>query len=245
MPHPEAFSASTCLPDLSVQPVGACSSLQYTFTIQFLSPLHCRVIQWYYFHTSWVLVLAVIMSTTSQSHSRRFDLPSNRNGGSVFDEVPPSNVLTSSDIPLPHQSLLPVGCVRSVPYTFQYEEAYKCNFLGLSPDVQIPAHVSASGAVEFGRPPHMKPEIELLVMLCRAYLPFLCPVEFSVLVDVSSERCCQTSAVSEDDICSLYQFTISSANTQPADKGECAYLILQCVPLGMLPWQNTWLITLR
>lgn len=134
--------------------------------------------------------------------------------------------------PLSHQSLLPVGCVRSVPYTFQYEEAYKCNFLGLSPDVQIPAHVSSSGVVDFGRPPpppthtHMEPRIQLLVMLCGSYLPFLRPVEFSVLVDVSSERCCHTSAVGEDDICSLYQFTISSANTQPADKGECTYLIL-------------------
>lgn len=63
-------------------------------------------------------------------------------------------------------------------------------------------------------------------MLCRSHLPFLCPVEFSVLVDVSSERCCQTAAVGEDNICSLYQFTISSANTQPADKGERTYLIL-------------------
>lgn len=72
----------------------------------------------------------------------------------------------------------------------------------------------------------MEPRIQLLVMLCGSYLPFLRPVEFSVLVDVSSERCCHTSAVGEDDICSLYQFTISSANTQPADKGECTYLIL-------------------
>lgn len=44
-----------------------------------------------------------------------------------------------------HQSLLPVGCVRSIPYSAQYEEAYKCNFLGLSPDVPIPTHVSSSG----------------------------------------------------------------------------------------------------
>lgn len=52
-----------------------------------------------------------------------------------------------------HQSLLPVGCVRSVPYSSQYEEAYKCNFLGLSPDVPIPAHVSSSGMkVEVWRP---------------------------------------------------------------------------------------------
>uniref|UniRef100_A0A672HU57 Folliculin n=1 Tax=Salarias fasciatus TaxID=181472 RepID=A0A672HU57_SALFA len=85
------------------------------------------------------------------------------------------------------KSLLPVGCVRSVPYSAQYEEAYKCNFLGLSPDVPIPTHVSSS--------------------------------EFSVLVDVISERSCQISALSEDDIGSLYQFTISSASTQPTDRG--------------------------
>jgi len=47
--------------------------------------------------------------------------------------------------PISHQSLLPVGCVRSVTYSAQYEEAYKCNFLGLSPDVSIPTHVSSSG----------------------------------------------------------------------------------------------------
>ncbi|XP_013868143.1 folliculin [Austrofundulus limnaeus] len=82
------------------------------------------------------------------------------------------------------KSLLPVGCVRSVPYSPQYEEAYKCNFLGLSPDVPIPAHVSSS--------------------------------EFSVLVDVTV-RSCQVSC--EDDISRLYQFTISSANTQPTDRG--------------------------
>ncbi|XP_040899993.1 folliculin isoform X1 [Toxotes jaculatrix] len=85
------------------------------------------------------------------------------------------------------KSLLPVGCVRSVPYSTQYEEAYKCNFLGLSPDVPIPTHVSSS--------------------------------EFSVLVDVSTERNCQISALGDNDICSLYQFTISSANTQPTDRG--------------------------
>lgn len=84
------------------------------------------------------------------------------------------------------KSLLPVGCVRSVPHSAQYEEAYKCNFLGLSPDVPIPTHVSSS--------------------------------EFSVLVDVTSERNGQIT-LSEDDIGSFYQFTISSANTQPTDRG--------------------------
>uniref|UniRef100_A0A674MZW5 Folliculin n=1 Tax=Takifugu rubripes TaxID=31033 RepID=A0A674MZW5_TAKRU len=85
------------------------------------------------------------------------------------------------------KSLLPVGCVRSIPFSAQYEEAYKCNFLGLSPDVPIPTHVSSS--------------------------------EFSVLVDVSSEASCQNSAVANDDVSTLHQFTISSANTQPADRG--------------------------
>ncbi|XP_033983936.1 folliculin isoform X1 [Trematomus bernacchii] len=85
------------------------------------------------------------------------------------------------------KSLLPVGCVCSVPYSAQYEEAYKCNFLGLSPDVHIPTHVSSS--------------------------------DFSVLVDVSIERNGRICAVGEYDISALYQFTISSANTQPTDRG--------------------------
>ncbi|KAI2655392.1 Folliculin [Labeo rohita] len=85
------------------------------------------------------------------------------------------------------KALLPVGCVRAVPYSPHYEEAYRCNFLGLSPDVPIPAHVSSS--------------------------------EFSVLVDVLNvERGC-VNHVSDDDILSLYQLNISSANTQPTDKG--------------------------
>lgn len=42
--------------------------------------------------------------------------------------------------------MLPVGCVRVIPYSGQYEEAYRCNFLGLSPHVHIPPHVLASGA---------------------------------------------------------------------------------------------------
>ncbi|KAF3813661.1 hypothetical protein GH733_018814, partial [Mirounga leonina] len=42
------------------------------------------------------------------------------------------------------RTMLPVGCVRIIPYSNQYEEAYRCNFLGLSPHVQIPSHVLAS-----------------------------------------------------------------------------------------------------
>lgn len=85
------------------------------------------------------------------------------------------------------KSLLPVGCVRSIPYSAQYEEAYKCNFLGLSTEVSIPIHVSSS--------------------------------EFSVLVDVSSDRNRLSSIVSEDNVASMFLFSISSANTQPTDRG--------------------------
>uniref|UniRef100_A0A8B9F1S1 Folliculin n=1 Tax=Amazona collaria TaxID=241587 RepID=A0A8B9F1S1_9PSIT len=42
------------------------------------------------------------------------------------------------------QTMLPVGCVRIIPYSDQYEEAYRCNFLGLSPHVQIPSHILSS-----------------------------------------------------------------------------------------------------
>lgn len=48
----------------------------------------------------------------------------------------------------------------------------------------------------------------------------ICLPEFSVLVDVLNvERGC-VNPVSDDDILSLYQFNISSANTQPTDKGK-------------------------
>ncbi|NXP67459.1 FLCN protein, partial [Chloropsis cyanopogon] len=42
------------------------------------------------------------------------------------------------------RTMLPVGCVRVIPYSDQYEEAYRCNFLGLSPHVQIPPHILSS-----------------------------------------------------------------------------------------------------
>lgn len=84
------------------------------------------------------------------------------------------------------KSLLPVGCVRSIPYSSQYEEAYKCNFLGLCTDVSIPAHVSSS--------------------------------EFTVLVDVTYDKNHQNSA-ENDNVASWFQFSISSANAQPTDRG--------------------------
>ncbi|NWI57947.1 FLCN protein, partial [Calyptomena viridis] len=42
------------------------------------------------------------------------------------------------------RTMLPIGCVRIIPYSDQYEEAYRCNFLGLSPHVQIPSHILSS-----------------------------------------------------------------------------------------------------
>lgn len=136
--------------------------------------------------------------------------------------------------PVSPQSLLPVGCVRSVPYSAQYEEAYKCNFLGLSPDVPIPTHVSSSGTGESQSGHSMKAQWQQLLsqteglhmqipqVIKLMVLPF-CPVEFSVLVDVGMERRSQSSAVGEDVISPCYQFTISSANTQPTDRGEHIY----------------------
>ncbi|XP_067571790.1 folliculin isoform X4 [Pseudorca crassidens] len=47
------------------------------------------------------------------------------------------------------RTMLPVGCVRVIPYSSQYEEAYRCNFLGLGPHVQIPPHVLASATEDF------------------------------------------------------------------------------------------------
>ncbi|NWX23355.1 FLCN protein, partial [Aegotheles bennettii] len=42
------------------------------------------------------------------------------------------------------RTMLPIGCVRIIPYSDHYEEAYRCNFLGLSPHVQIPSHILSS-----------------------------------------------------------------------------------------------------
>lgn len=62
-----------------------------------------------------------------------------------------------------------------------------------------------------------------------------------MLVDVSSERSCQISVMGEDDVSSLYQFTISSANTQPTDRGECTLLNLLIVSVGLLPVKSVYL----
>ncbi|XP_030640311.1 folliculin [Chanos chanos] len=103
----------------------------------------------------------------------------------IFRGAEPGLIQSAFDI---LKTLLPVGCVRAVPYSGQYEEAYRCNFLGLSPDVPIPAHVSSS--------------------------------EFTVLVDVLAVgKASLYPSVCDDAVLSHYQFIISSANTQPTDRG--------------------------
>uniref|UniRef100_A0A671KB62 Folliculin n=1 Tax=Sinocyclocheilus anshuiensis TaxID=1608454 RepID=A0A671KB62_9TELE len=76
------------------------------------------------------------------------------------------------------KALLPVGCVRAVPYSPHYEEAYRCNFLGLSPDVPIPAHVSSSGIFYFTANP-------LLCILASQSYEFFFNVPFSWFVFLS------------------------------------------------------------
>lgn len=85
------------------------------------------------------------------------------------------------------KALLPVGCVQIIPYSMKYEEAYRCNFLGVSPEVQIPTHVTSS--------------------------------EFTVLVDVLNVDQTSEYPACSDDLLLLYQFNVSSANTQPTDRG--------------------------
>ncbi|XP_077979941.1 folliculin-like isoform X2 [Glandiceps talaboti] len=42
------------------------------------------------------------------------------------------------------KQLLPSGCGRIIPYSNQYEDSWKCNFLGLSPGTALPDHVTSS-----------------------------------------------------------------------------------------------------
>ena len=59
------------------------------------------------------------------------------------------NILATS-IPFQHcfhfpfQSLLPKGCCRVVPYSHEYEDSWRCNFLGLSLQCELPEHVLMS-----------------------------------------------------------------------------------------------------
>ncbi|KFM70783.1 Folliculin, partial [Stegodyphus mimosarum] len=42
------------------------------------------------------------------------------------------------------KDLLPRGCYYPIYYSVSYQDSWKCNFLGLLPDVQIPDHVNSS-----------------------------------------------------------------------------------------------------
>lgn len=42
------------------------------------------------------------------------------------------------------QDLLPRGCYHPIYYSVTYEDSWKCNFLGIFPDVHIPDHVTTS-----------------------------------------------------------------------------------------------------
>ncbi|XP_071035622.1 folliculin [Parasteatoda tepidariorum] len=42
------------------------------------------------------------------------------------------------------KDLLPKGCVHPIYYSVTYEDSWKCNFLGIFPDVKIPDHVDQS-----------------------------------------------------------------------------------------------------
>ena len=40
--------------------------------------------------------------------------------------------------------LVPKGCCRSVLHSNEYQESWKCNFLGLSADSTLPSHILSS-----------------------------------------------------------------------------------------------------
>jgi len=47
------------------------------------------------------------------------------------------------------QTILPRGCVKSIPYSSVYEDSWRCNFIGLPPDVSLPEHVVDASAKHF------------------------------------------------------------------------------------------------
>ncbi|XP_062515889.1 folliculin-like isoform X2 [Corticium candelabrum] len=42
------------------------------------------------------------------------------------------------------QSLLPAGCCQVIPYSSEYLDSYKCNFLGIHSEVQLPSHLRSA-----------------------------------------------------------------------------------------------------
>jgi len=47
------------------------------------------------------------------------------------------------------QTMLPRGCVKAISYSSVYEDSWRCNFLGLPPDVSLPEHVVDASATHF------------------------------------------------------------------------------------------------
>ncbi|OPJ87379.1 folliculin [Patagioenas fasciata monilis] len=86
------------------------------------------------------------------------------------------------------RTMLPVGCVRIIPYSDQYEEAYRCNFLGLSPHVQIPSHILSS-------------EFAVLVEVRTATRSNLCPTLFD-----------------DEQSLNKYEFVVTSGSPVAADR---------------------------
>ncbi|NXE68660.1 FLCN protein, partial [Calcarius ornatus] len=86
------------------------------------------------------------------------------------------------------RTMLPIGCVRIIPYSEQYEEAYRCNFLGLSPHVQIPPHILAS-------------EFAVLVEVRAASRPSLYPTLFD-----------------DEQSLNKYEFLVTSGSPVAADR---------------------------
>lgn len=68
-----------------------------------------------------------------------------------------------------------------------------------------------------------------------------------MLVDLSSERTAQNLAAGDDDFASSYQFAISTASTQPTDRGEWAdanseQITLRSFPTHFLDKKNYYLL---
>jgi len=47
------------------------------------------------------------------------------------------------------RTILPCGCVKAIPYSSVYEDSWKCNFIGLPPQVCLPEHVVDASATHF------------------------------------------------------------------------------------------------
>uniref|UniRef100_A0A8C5Q971 Folliculin n=1 Tax=Leptobrachium leishanense TaxID=445787 RepID=A0A8C5Q971_9ANUR len=86
------------------------------------------------------------------------------------------------------QTMLPVGCVRVIPYSEKYEDAYRCNFLGLSPHAVIPRHVQLS-------------EFAVMVNVHGAPRPNLYPVLYA-----------------DDEPLGRYEFAVSSGSPVASDR---------------------------